>query len=129
MFDTKILAIDYGTKRIGLAVNYLTLAEPYGIIQKTDETLIKLTQIIAKEGIELIVVGVSEQAMAEQSRQFAAEVAQATRLPVEFADETLTSKVVAEKLRDGGAKLSTRLGPIDHYAAAEFLQEWLDSHE
>lgn len=127
MSDEKILAIDYGTKRIGLAINYLTLAEPYGIIQHSDTLLSDLQAIIVKENVNQIIIGVSEQQMEHMSRQFGEVVQQATGLPVEFVDETLTSKNVTEKLRTGGAKLSTRLGPIDHFAAAEFLQEWLDS--
>lgn len=127
MSETKILAIDYGTKRIGLAINYLTLAEPYGIIQHSDTLLSDLQTIIDKESIHQIIIGVSDREMAEQSRQFGAEVKQMTGMPVEFVDESYSSKKVHQRLREGGAKLSTRMGPIDHYAAAEMLQEWLDT--
>jgi putative Holliday junction resolvase len=118
------LAIDFGTKRIGLAISRASLAMPLEILPNTDQALARLQAIIAEHAIEQLVVGISEGAMAEQTRAFVSELQAAIALPVHFADETLSSHSVHAKLRQ--ANSAKRREPIDHFAAAEFLQEWLD---
>lgn len=122
---TKILAIDYGTVRIGLAVSRATLAEPLEIIANDNNVFNALKKVITEESIEKIVVGISENIMAEKTKTFVSQLKQHTDLPISFFDETLSSHSVHMKLRS--AKKSKREGHIDHYAAAEFLQEYLDS--
>ncbi|MCA9369191.1 MAG: Holliday junction resolvase RuvX [Pseudomonadales bacterium] len=121
------LAIDFGTVRIGLAVSRATLADPLEIIPNDETVFTRIKKILSEENIEQIVVGLSEQEMAEKSRGFAAELAKHTDLPIFFTDETLSSKTVHEKLQT--AKKSKRSGHIDHFAAAEFLQQWIDNQE
>lgn len=121
-----VLAIDYGTKRIGLAVNKAGLVEPLAILINDGFLFKKLTQILKEEKIELILVGISENKMAQKTKEFAQELGKKTKLPIEFTDETLSSKNVHQKLAHSHMKLKKRQKPIDHYAAAEFLQEWLE---
>lgn len=124
----KILAVDYGTKRIGLAVSHAALAEPLKVIKYKNlhQALRSIKEICDQLEIELIVVGLSEQAMAEQTQDFAHALEAATDLPVEFTDETLTSQMARRKL--GRRDFSARRAPIDHYAAALILEEWLAAH-
>jgi putative transcription antitermination factor YqgF len=124
----KILAIDFGTKRIGLAVSRHSLAEPLKIIDNNELMLEKLKQTLEQEEVELILVGMSENEMAEKIKRFTQELGEIISLPIEFADETLSSKNTHHKLATSHMKLKKRQGPIDHYAAAEFLQEWLDEN-
>ena len=65
--------------------------------------------------------------MAQKTRAFSEQLAEYVTQPIIFMDETLSSKSVHEKLLV--AKKSKRRGPIDHYAAAEFLQNWIDEQE
>lgn len=120
------LGIDYGTKRIGLAISRGTLAEPYQIIDATQEPIKAIHSICQAEGIEQLVVGMSENTMAERTRDFARELESEVKLPVTFVDETLSSYIVATKLKEMGASLNRRQQPIDDLAASLFLQEWLD---
>jgi putative transcription antitermination factor YqgF len=124
----KILAVDYGTKRIGLAVSHAALAEPLKIIEyeNLDQALKSIKDICDQLQIELIVVGLSEQAMAEQTKDFAQALESITQLPVKFSDETLTSQLARQKLR--ARNFAARKKPIDHYAAALILDEWLATH-
>lgn len=124
----KILAFDYGTKRIGLAVSHAALAEPLKIIEyeNLDQALKSIKDICDQLQIELIVVGLSEQAMAEQTKDFAQALESITQLPVKFSDETLTSQLARQKLR--ARNFAARKKPIDHYAAALILDEWLATH-
>lgn len=122
----KILAIDFGTKRIGLAVSRYSLAEPLEILDNDENLFESLLQILDSEKIELILVGMSENEMAQKTKRFTQKLKKVTLLPIEFADETLSSKNTHQKLATSHMKLKKRQSPIDHYAAAEFLQEWLD---
>ncbi len=125
-----ILAIDFGTQRIGLAISRGSLAEPLKIIENSTHAVndphvvAEIKKVIDEEGVMQLVIGLSENTMAEKTRQFAEELRAQIKLPLKFVDETLSSHSVHEKLQFAGR--AKRGQPIDHYAAAEFLQEYLD---
>jgi putative transcription antitermination factor YqgF len=122
----KVLAIDYGTKRVGLAVTRGTLAEPLAVIPNDEHLFEQLLAIIENEGTEQIVIGLSENEMADLTREFAQELEVAVgEVPIEFTDETLSSREVEEKLIVRGIKNISQK-PIDHYAAALILENWLE---
>lgn len=123
----KVLAIDYGTQRIGLAISRDTLAEPLTIIDATDNPIEAIRRICQEEGVAHILIGLSENTMAEKTQVFARQVEGILGLPVSFTDETLSSHTVASRLKEMGASLQRRQQPIDDLAAAVFLQDWLDS--
>lgn len=120
------LAIDFGTKRIGLAISIATLADPLTIIPNNEKAIEQIKKICEKENVKQLLVGISEQTMAQKTKQFAQELKEAINLPIIFADETLSSKETHQKLATSHMKMSKRQAPIDHYAASQFLQEWLD---
>jgi len=119
----KVLAIDYGTVRIGLAVSFASLADPLTIIPNNDQSLQYIARLINQHGIKRVVVGLSENTMAAKTKAFVLELNRILKIPVELFDETLTSQTVRKKLRQSGKK---NQAPIDHLAAAEILQNWLD---
>lgn len=120
----RILGIDFGEKKIGLAISEGMLAEPLGIISITNDQLpiIKLCQ---REKIEQIVVGLPEGRLAARVKKFASELAKLTGLPVEFQDETLTSQDAIAKMKEIGKKIKDE----DAIAAALILQSYLDKGE
>ncbi len=122
-----ILAIDYGTERLGIAVSRGSLAEPLKIVLNDAQLFHELKKIFDAELPTKVIIGLSENIMAEKTKKFVAELKKNIMIPVEFADETLTSKIVHEKLLTSGASQRKRRQPIDHLAAAEFLQEYLDN--
>ncbi len=122
----KTLAIDYGTKRVGIAVSHASLAEPLTIVPHDKQLFQNIQQLLEEHAVKQVVIGLSENTMAEKTRAFATELQSRIEQPVEFADETLTSQQVQGMLRQRGMKHSKRHGPIDHYAAALILQEWLE---
>lgn len=146
-FPPVTLAIDYGVKRIGLAISRANLSEPFkvlkipqfedGVQESTSSfelspaamafVIDELKSIIRVEKVEQLVVGVSEGKMAEASKEFAGKLKQAFELPVHLADETLSSETVSQKLRQIGKRSSSgKQSPIDHYAAAEILETFLE---
>lgn len=125
MHSEKFLAIDYGTVRIGLAVSFGSLAEPYKIIAAGENAIAELKEIIASEQISKLIFGLSENEMAEKTKKFAQLVAQTTGLAIDFFDETLSSYEVTQKRAT--SKKSPRREHLDHHAAAQILQGYLDS--
>lgn len=124
----RILAIDYGKARIGTALSSGTLADPLEVIANTPVASERLAGLVKQHGVEMLLVGVSEQAMAEESRKFGLDLAKTLELPVEFEDETLSSVEVQHKLRQTRLGKQQYRGAIDHYAAAVILERYLDEH-
>ncbi len=118
------LSIDYGTQHIGIAIATTPLAEPLKTIPAKDaiETIIKLT---TQHKIDHIVIGLSENQMAQTTTDFAHQLSAQTQLPIHLHDETLTSQTASQKLSH--AKKKTKRGPDHHFAAALILQDYLDN--
>jgi putative transcription antitermination factor YqgF len=126
MLDTKlkVLAIDYGTKRIGLAISFGSLADPLTIISNDQNAIAYICKIVDDYKIGKIIIGLSENETAEKTRIFTEMLQRSLTIPIELFDETLSTKVVRNKLEEAHKSQKRR---VDHLAAAEFLQEWLDT--
>ncbi len=120
-----ILAIDYGLRRVGLAVSRVGIAEPFKVLINNDQLFSQIKTVCQQEGADLVLVGISEGEMAEKTKQFAQKLEQEIDAEIKLVDETLSSQIAAEKLAESQANIKKRRGPIDHYAAASFLHEWL----
>lgn len=130
------LGIDYGTKRIGLAVNVASLVEPLLVLnnQLSDdhptasvEVISKIAQICLDQKIETIVLGYSEAQMAKKTKLFAEILKNNIDLPIIFSDETLSSHEVNRRMKEASFSLKKRQGSIDHYAAALILEDFLET--
>lgn len=124
MENIKALAIDYGTKRIGLAISHASLAIPLEVIeyQNLEEAIARIEQVCQQKEVNQLVLGISEQQMAKQTKIFSDQLLKKIHLPIEFIDETLSSHDVREKMKERGKRIS---GPIDHFAASLFLEDWI----
>lgn len=120
-----ILGIDFGTKRVGVAIARGPLAEPLVILANDTALISQIAEIVTKEQVKRIVVGLSENKMAEQTKQFADKLTQHLDIPIHFIDETLSSYEMHHKMRL--AKRSKKQAPIDHLVAAQLLQDWIDT--
>lgn len=127
MTDETILAIDYGTVRVGLAKSVLSLAQPLEIIGNNEKLIPKIVALCEELGVSRIVVGISENVMAKKTQAFVQELEKAVTVPIEFWDETLSSQTVHQKAREMGWSKGKQKQAIDHLAAAEILQDWLDA--
>jgi len=124
----KIVAVDYGSARTGVAVSDPTgtLARPIGVIERagTQSGLQSLVELIASEGAERVVVGmpltlrgeVGEQA--RETERFVDQLRQAVDVPVEGFDERFTTDLAEQ---DPG----NRNLPPDARAAAHLLTSYL----
>ena len=132
----RILGLDVGAKTIGLAISdtTLTVAAPLITIirSKFSKDLIELTQIIEKNNVFALIVGLpmhldgSEGRQAQSVRAFARNVAGATGLPVIFWDERLSTVAVERTLLEADVSRKRRAKAIDKLAAAFILQGALE---
>ena len=122
-----ILAIDYGTKNIGLAWAQIGLGVvlPFGKIEKKNEVegAHQLAELIKKEKIDKVVIGLplglsgEENKNTERVRKFAEEVKKQTSVPVEFMTEVFSSQA-ADRMGGGASR--------DEKSAMVILQSYLD---
>lgn len=125
----RILGIDYGQKKIGLALADSSIAEPYKVIRfsSEEEMTRKVEQVVQVARIEQIVVGVSEGEMGQESKAFGKRLEEKLGIPVHFQDETLTTHEAQELSLKAGIKRKKRKEFEDAFSAALTLQSYLDS--
>ena len=135
----RILAVDPGAKRIGLALSDPTasIATPLQILNHVSRPMdaAAIVQIATENGVEKIIVGQSldEHGVPSLEGRRAARLAAAIRaqskLKVELWDEFGTTKAVLQSQIDLGAPRNKRGGHIDQLAATLILQAYLDTRE
>ncbi len=125
----KILGIDYGRSKMGLAIAEGPLAEPLRVIRYKDTEKLsgEIIKIIEKENIEKVVIGVSEGLMGEESKNFSINFGNMLNIPVETFDETLSTQDAQILSREAGIHQKKRHQMEDAYAACVMLQNYLDS--
>jgi putative transcription antitermination factor YqgF len=123
----KFLGIDWGEKRIGLAISYYKLAEPLKVVANDEKKFLKIQKVCQEENITSFVIGISENKSKEKTLKFIEELKKIINLPIETIDETLTTKETKEKLLSN--KKKKRGGQIDHYEACLILQRYLDEFD
>jgi putative Holliday junction resolvase len=131
----RYLAIDYGTKKTGLAVcdPSESIVSPLMGLVNAKDMVGTIVEIVRSENIEAIVVGMPLNMDGTQGGQakividFANELKKHTNIPVLFQDERLTSYAAEEKLAARELTRKKRRKRIDALAAAEILQAFLDS--
>ena len=133
----KLLAIDYGSARTGVAVSDPTgtLARPLGIVEHVDRKagLAELCAIIEAEQPELIVVGMPYTlrgeigAQAQETEQFVARLTKRCRIPIQTSDERYTTSIARARAEEARPRRSRgRPTSDDAQAAAVLLQGVLD---
>ncbi|APQ18275.1 Holliday junction resolvase RuvX [Maribacter hydrothermalis] len=131
----KILAIDYGVKRIGLAVTDDMKMIAFGLTTvSTTEVFAFLSDYITKEKVELIVVGEPKQMdnTASESEMYIKPFLkkleeQFPTVPIKRHDERFTSKMAFKTMLDSGLKKKQRKNKalIDEISATIILQDFL----
>ena len=129
------LAIDYGSKRIGLAIcdPAGTIASPLAVIQGQKEAIRRILDIVETENVEAIVLGLplnmddSQGPQAELVFKFAEQLKAHLDIPIHFQDERLSSFSAKEKLSQTEFTRKKKKKRLDAIAAAEILQAFLDN--
>jgi len=131
----RVLGIDYGDSRIGLAMSdpLKIIASPYKTIRNEgNEKCLQVFQSLIKEkDVEAIVVGLpmglkgQETAQTKKVREFA-DLLYALKLPIHLEDERLSSVSAEKSMIQQNIKTGHNKGLIDQRAAAIILQQFLD---
>ncbi|MBM4419038.1 MAG: Holliday junction resolvase RuvX [Chloroflexi bacterium] len=134
---TRILGIDHGGKRLGVAITDPDgiLATPHAVVASLGDQrdAAEIARIVAEEGVERIVLGLplmlsgEEGEQAARVRRFGARLSEVHGLAVEYWDERLTTVYATRMLRLSGAKRDRRKLLVDSLAAAAMLQGYADS--
>lgn len=122
----KILAIDFGTKRIGLAISdeTQTLAREYAILSP-QEFWASIPELVAKEMVGQVIVGLplgmsgQSTVKTQETQTFVQKLSQQLTVPVAVVDERLTSVMAAQ--------MAGTNRHIDSLAAQIILQNYLNS--
>lgn len=129
----RVLALDIGSRRIGVAMSDPdgTVASPFEVLEAGKGFPRRVGEIACEHGVGLIVVGLPltlggvEGPQAAAVRRSAAELASHVNVPVTYYDERLTS-VEAARAMAPGVSSRKRRGRVDMVAAAILLQSFLD---
>ncbi len=134
----RILALDHGTKRIGVAISdeLKMLAHPQEFIlaESMPAFVERLRAILAEKPCELILVGMPRNMdgsfgpAAEKVREFIAKLQPLVTLPIKTWDERLTSTQANRMMMEGNVRRDQRKLKVDAMAAAVLLQSYLDAH-
>jgi putative holliday junction resolvase len=135
--SARVLGLDVGSRRIGIAVS-----DPLGITAQGLETLERknkrydferLSRIIREYHVQEIVVGLplrmsgAEGTQAGKMQEFADELRRRFHLPVHLWDERLTSAEANRLLRETDLSIEKRAKAVDRMAAVLILQGWMES--
>ena len=133
----RILAIDYGEKRTGIAVTDELQIIASGLITvKTDELIKFLIDYTNKEQVELFIVGLPKQmnnSDSESEKHILSFLKQLKKslpkIPIKRIDERFTSKIAFQTMIDSGLKKKQRInkGLVDEISATIILQSYLYS--
>lgn len=131
----RVLGIDLGTRRIGLALSdpEAAFAFPLSVLERHGgkRDLEALSALVREREVERIVVGLplhldgGAGEAARSAREFAEALARVTALPVDLFDERWTTREALRSLRDSAPKRRRRKGEVDAVAATLLLQSWL----
>jgi putative pre-16S rRNA nuclease len=143
----RILAVDYGRARIGLAIadSNAGIAQPLGTLERINrnEDMRRLREIVREHDVKQVVVGLplrldgTRGEMADEAERFANRIRKQTGVPMEMMDERLTSweaeRLLEEEFgrimhgdRKAGRKKKVEKITVDSVAATVILRDYLD---
>ena len=132
--NSRILALDYGTARIGVAISDPTqiLASPLTTIENNAKSAKEIRKLIEENQVSTLVIGYplnlkgKEEIAAEKVNAFIEKLA-LKHIEIVRWDERFSSVTAMNLLQEAGVKVRKDKGRIDRSAAAVILQNYLDS--
>jgi putative Holliday junction resolvase len=135
----KILSIDYGSRRVGMAMaGELAVAIPHGALANDADLYKNLAELIQSEAVELIIVGDPRTLrgeagpMSQAVTEFVDKLSALTTIPIKRVDERYTSHTAKQALIAGTSRKKRekkrRDGSLDAMAAALILSAWLEGN-
>lgn len=136
--NNRIMAIDYGLKRVGIALSdpLKKFAYPYKTLDNDKNLLINLVKIINEMDVSLIVLGIPNDekvninSLAIKINQFKSELLDKIKIEIIFWDESFSSKIAQQKILESVSKKKARRNKslLDMHSAAVILSEYLEQN-
>ncbi len=130
----RVLAIDYGAKRVGLALSDLMqiVGSPFKTITNNSSLILNIQTIIKEKEVGCVIVGLPKSMKGQKTAQTEhvlefVEKLKDNNINVELIDERLSSISATKALVEQGIKTGHNKSLIDQTAAAIFLQQYLDT--
>jgi putative Holliday junction resolvase len=125
------LGIDYGRKKIGLAIGDFRseFCEPYVVLRVNNEkdAVDKINKVVKEEKVMKVILGISEGLMAEEQQEFGKKLQTKLKIEVILQDETLSTREAQTKSLEAGLGRKKRKDMEDAFAATIILQSYLDN--
>ena len=132
----RLLGIDYGAKRVGIAITDPLRIFAYGLttLQNDNKFWDNLTKLFSEFEVELIVLGYPLKESGERSssteliEKFHIELEEKIKIPIELVDERYSSSIAQQQILESvtSKKKRRNKGLVDKNAAAIILQDYLD---
>jgi putative Holliday junction resolvase len=132
---SRILGVDWGERRIGLAVSDPSGTIASGLetvsVRSAEDAVERVTAVAIAEEVERVVVGLpllmsgARGSAAEAAQSFADALARRSGLPVATYDERLTSALSARRLKETGVRTGHARKKVDQGAAVALLESYL----
>lgn len=134
----RLVGIDYGRRRLGLAIT-----DPVGItvqgcptlkVSGFEDTLAQLVTFLAEQDVSLVVIGLplnmdgTRGEMAEEVERLGKALGERASIDIRYWDERLTSEGAKQMLNAGGVKADRSAGDVDRVAAALMLESYLQAN-
>jgi len=134
----RILAVDHGEKRIGLALSdpTATIASPLKVVEHVSRMIdaAQVAEIATQNDVKLIIVGQSydedgnPNPAGRRAGRFADELKNQTNVPVEMWDESFSTNIARAARIELGVSRKKRAGHQDEFAAVVILQSYLEAN-
>ena len=133
----RLMCLDVGTKRIGIAVSDLLMITAQGVetLYRTsvEKDVKRYKELIEQYGVDKIIIGLPKNMngtigpMAQSVMDYAESIREELGLPIEFYDERLSTKLAIDTLINGNVSRQKRKNYVDMVAASYILQSYMDS--
>lgn len=117
-----LLSIDFGTKRIGLAISIQDIITPISAIENNNQANKQIQEIIDQYQVEKIYIGISEGKIAELTKRFIKELEIMIKLPIETVEEAVSTIEANEIFLANKNKKKNHKKLIDSISAAVILR-------
>lgn len=117
-----LLGIDYGTKRIGLAISVNEIISPIEAVKNDKNIFNKIKEIISQYKIEKIFIGISEGKIADQTKKFISHLSSVLQLEIETIEESVSTIEADQIFKENKKKNKNYKNLIDSIAAAVILR-------
>jgi len=116
------LAIDYGTKRIGLALSILGVISPLPLIYNDKDKFSLILKICQNNSVDKIFIGISEGDFSKQITNFASKLSNMIKLPIELIEESVSTIEADQLFKQLRKKKKKYKKEIDSISAAIILR-------